>query len=82
MLASDYGWTDVVRELIAADGSVEHLKMKDERGRRTALYFARNVEIQALLEAAEAAADPNVDVFDAQVVGKERNETKGRCICM
>ena len=56
--------------------------MKDERGRRTALYFARNVEIQALLEAAEAAADPNVDVFDAQVVGKERNETKGRCICM
>ena len=27
-----HGFTDVVRELIAADGSVEHLRMKDERG--------------------------------------------------
>ena len=52
MLASDYGWTDVVvRELIAADGSVEHLRMKDING-KTALNLAKKDEIrQALLRA-------------------------------
>ena len=57
MLASDYGWTDVVRELIAADGSVEHLRMQDKKYGKTALDHARNDEIKALLTAAEAAAD-------------------------
>ena len=56
MLASSYGNTDIVRELIAADGSVEHLRMKDTVGgiARTALDWAANDEIKALLTAAEA----------------------------
>ena len=48
MLASDYGQLDVIRELIAADGSAEHLRMQDNYG-RTALDFAGNDEIKALL---------------------------------
>ena len=51
---SCYGQTDVVRELVAADGSAEHLRMKDKRG-RTALVYAVNDEITALLTSAEAA---------------------------
>ena len=54
--SSTGGWTDVVRELIAADGSAEHLRMKNNNG-RTALNSATNDEIKALLTAAEAAAD-------------------------
>jgi hypothetical protein len=51
------GYADIVRELIATDdGSVEHLRMKDEAG-DTALDITRNVEVKALLTAAEAAAD-------------------------
>ena len=50
------GWTDVVRELIAADGSVEHLRMQSNNF-RTALDCADNKEIGELLAAAEAAAD-------------------------
>ena len=53
MLASDYGWTDVVRELIAADGSVEHLQMQDNYG-EMALDRAWRDEIKALLRAAGA----------------------------
>ena len=51
MLASAYGLVDVVRELIAADGSVEHLRMQDNNG-QTALHCSRNDEIKALLRAA------------------------------
>ena len=57
MRASACEQTDVVRELIAADGSVEHLRMKDFCDRRTALDYADNDEIKALLTAAEAVAD-------------------------
>ena len=53
MFASINGSTDVVRELIAADGSVEHLKMKSNNG-KTALDYADNDDIKALLTAAEA----------------------------
>ena len=53
MFASFNGWTEIVRELIAADGSVEHLKMQREDG-MTALFYAGNDEIKALLTAAEA----------------------------
>ena len=57
MYASSAGeQTDVVRELIAADGSAEHLRMKNNSG-RTALNSAKTDEIRALLTAAEAAAD-------------------------
>ena len=56
MDASMHGFTDVVRELIAADGSAEHLRMQTNSG-MTALVLARNDEIKALLTAAEAAAD-------------------------
>ena len=56
MRASACEQTDVVRELIAADGSVEHLRMKDFYD-RTALDYADNDEIKALLTAAEAVAD-------------------------
>ena len=52
MYASCRGWTDIVRELIAADGSVEHLRMQDNNG-QTALHCSRNDEIKALLRAAE-----------------------------
>ena len=38
--ASAYGFTDVVRDLIAADGSVEHLRMKDNEWGETALIAA------------------------------------------
>ena len=69
MYASFMGWTDIVRELIAADGSVEHLRMKDKRG-ITALNCAANDEIKALLTAAEAAAQA------------EKKGGKGGCICM
>ena len=54
--ASAFGYTDIVRELIAADGSVKHLRMKDKWG-ETALEFAKNDEIKALLHAAEACAE-------------------------
>ena len=53
-LASQYGQTDVVRELIAADGSAEHLRMKNKHG-KTARDLAKTDEIKALLTAAEAA---------------------------
>ena len=53
MLASYKGQADIVRELIVADGSAEHLRMKDING-KTALDFAANDEIKALLTAAEA----------------------------
>ena len=53
-LASQYGQTDVVRELIAADGSMEHLRMKNKHG-KTARDLAKTDEIKALLTAAEAA---------------------------
>ena len=56
MLTSHLGWIEIVRELIAADGSVEHLQMTDMYG-NTALDWAENDEINALLTAAEAAAD-------------------------
>ena len=55
MLASYNGWTDIVRMLIAADGSAEHIRMKNKRG-RTALDYAYNDDIKALLTAVEAAA--------------------------
>ena len=55
MRASKYEQTDVVRELIAADGSAEHIRMKNKRG-RTALDYAYNDDIKALLTAVEAAA--------------------------
>ena len=51
ILASMLGQTAVVRELIAADGSVEHLRMQDMFG-KTALDNAMNDEIKALLRAA------------------------------
>ena len=52
MRASACEQTDVVRELIAADGSVEHLRMKDING-KTALNLAKKDEIrQVLLTAA------------------------------
>ena len=74
--ASMFGQTAVVRELIAADGSVEHLRMKNKTYGKTALDHAKNDEIKALLTAAEAAAD---------LKGKAQAEEKGRkrgCICM
>ena len=55
MLASVCGQLDVIRELIAADGSVEHLRMQSKLG-MTALDWAKKEEIKALLTAAEAAA--------------------------
>ena len=51
MLASVCGQLDVIRELIAADGSAEHLRMQDMFG-MTALDNAKNDEIRALLRAA------------------------------
>ena len=57
MIASYKGWMDVVRELIAADGSVEHLRMQGENGETAIDLAIRNDEIKALLRAAEAAAD-------------------------
>ena len=51
ILASMFGQTAVVRELIAADGSAEHLRMQDMFG-MTALDNAKNDEIRALLRAA------------------------------
>ena len=55
MLASVCGQLDVIRELIAADGSVEHLRMQSKYG-NTALDWAKKEEIKVLLTAAEAAA--------------------------
>ena len=58
------GRTDVVRELIAADGSAEHIRMQIHGDLMfdgmTALDMADNDEITALLTAAEAAADAGV----------------------
>ena len=51
--ASINGWADIVRELIAADGSVEHVRMQSRWG-KTALDKAKNDEIKALLRAAGA----------------------------
>jgi len=59
MLASVCGQLDIIRELIAADGSVEHLRMQGNDG-TTALDLAWKDEIKALLTAAEAAADAGV----------------------
>ena len=57
MYASFNGFTDVVHELIAADGSAEHIRMQDNNG-KTALFWhldnARNDEIEVLLRAAGA----------------------------
>ena len=47
------GWTNIVRLLIAADGSVEHIDLQDIH-ERTALDCAKNDEIKALLIAAGA----------------------------
>jgi len=69
MLASDFGFTDVVRELIAADGSAEHLRMKNKYG-QTALDLAKSDAIKALLTAAEAAAD--ADAVAPLLEGKAR----------
>ena len=55
--ASAFGYTDIVRELIAADGSVEHphaqcyQHLYYQRGKK-ALEFAKNAEIKAQLHAA------------------------------
>ena len=71
MLASAYGFSDVVRELIAADGSAEHLRMRTKSLRKhgfTAFDMAKNDEIEALLTAAEAAAN---------LKGKAQEEEKG-----
>ena len=66
-----YGQTDVVRELVAADGSAEHLRMKDKRG-RTALDYAYNDETKALLTAAEAAAGAGAGAAAPPPEGKAR----------
>jgi hypothetical protein len=47
------GFTDIVRDLIAADRTVEHLGMQSKYG-KAALDYAKNDEIKALLRAAEA----------------------------
>ena len=73
MYASFMGWTDIVRELIAADGSVEHLRMKDKRG-ITALNCAANDEIKALLTAAEAAADAGAVASPPEGKAREGDE--------
>ena len=57
MKASVYAWTDIVRELIAADGSVKHLQMKDKWGETALESYAGNDEIKAPLTAAEAGAE-------------------------
>ena len=57
MFACFNGWVDIVRELVAADGSVEHIRMKNTRDGMTALDLTVDDEIKALLTAAEAAAD-------------------------
>ena len=51
--ASHMGFTDIVRDLIAADRTVEHLGMQSKYG-KAALDYAKNDEIKALLRAAEA----------------------------
>ena len=53
------GFTDVVRELIAADGSAEHLRMKNKSG-TTALSFASQegyADIVRLLIAADGSVE-------------------------
>ena len=85
--SSTGGWTDVVRELIAADGSVEHLQMTDMYG-NTALDWAENDEINALLTAAEAAADageePDIakirELLDAGI--DVRYQVRVPCVCV
>ena len=49
-----FGFEDVVRELIAADGSAEHLRMGNN------IYMAKYDETKAVLRAALAAADAGV----------------------
>ena len=59
MKASCMGFTDVVRELIAADGSAEHLRMKNKSG-TTALSFASQegyADIVRLLIAADGSVE-------------------------
>ena len=76
MYASINGFTDVVRELIAADGSVEHLRMQSSIG-KTALYWADwadNDEITALLTAAEAAADAGAVASPPEGKAREGDE--------
>ena len=73
MLTSHEGWADIVRELIAADGSVEHLRMQTNRG-KTALDHAKNDEIKALLTAAEAAADAGTAVPPPEGKAQEGEE--------
>ena len=52
--ASVCGRTDIVRELIAADGSVEHLRMQNNNG-RTALSLASQVGETAVVRELVAA---------------------------
>ena len=73
MLASMCAQTDVVRELVAADGSAEHLQMKYKCG-RTALDMTKNVEIKALLTAAEAAADAGAAASPPEGKAREGEE--------
>ena len=73
VMASVCAQTDVVHELIAADGSVEHLRMKCKDG-RTALDWAKNDEIKALLTAAEAAADAGAVASPPEGKAREGDE--------
>ena len=71
MYASFNGFTDVVRELIAADGSAEHLRMKDKYGKTALDYmYYGNDEIKALFTVAKSAADGGAAAPPPE--GKER----------
>ena len=65
---------EIVRELIAADGSAEHLRIKNNG--KTALDRAWRDEIKALLSAAEAAADAGAAASPPE--GKAREGEEGR----
>ena len=57
--ASINGWADIVRELIAADGSVEHLRMKDNNGWTALISASRfgNTDIVRELVAADGSVE-------------------------
>ena len=79
MSASINGFTDVVRELIAADGSVEHIRMQDYGDDWTALIYAscagRNDVVRELIAADGSAEHLRMqDMFGMTALDNAKND--------
>ena len=81
MWASQNGFTDIVRELIAADGSVEHLRMQNIDGWTALMYasFRGRTDVVRELIAADGSAEhlrmKNIDGVTALSLASQYGQT-------